>query len=154
MKIADILAPERVITEITAASKRDILEELARPVSGAMNIDLQELVEVLMAREALGSTGIGEGVAIPHGKVQGLRDIVAVLGRSSRGLDFNAIDRKPCHIFFMLLAPSNSASQHLKALARASTLLKDPSLRQKILESSSSAEIYSLVVDYDSGLED
>ncbi|HPC48082.1 MAG TPA: PTS sugar transporter subunit IIA, partial [Deltaproteobacteria bacterium] len=89
-----------------------------------------------------------------HGKVQGLRDMVAVLGRSSRGLDFNAIDRKPCHIFFMLLAPSNSASQHLKALARASTLLKDPSLRQKILESSSSAEIYSLVVDYDSGLED
>lgn len=154
MKIADILSPERVITEITAGSKREILRELARPVSRDLHLDLDELVEVLAAREALGSTGIGDGVAIPHGKVQELRDIVAVLGRSTRGLDFDAIDKKPCHIFFMLLAPSNSASQHLKALARASTLLKDPGLRQGILESSSSAEMYNLVVERDSGIED
>lgn len=154
MKIVDILRPECVISDIQGTTKKDILEELARPVAREYHLDLDELVGVLQAREKLGSTGIGEGVAIPHGKIGDLKTVVAAIARSSRGLNFDAIDSKPCHIFFMLVAPSNSASQHLKALARASMLLKDPALRQKLMETRSSGEMYHLIVDYDSRLDE
>ena len=154
MKIADILRPECVISDIQAATKKDILEELATPVAREYHLDVDELVGVLQAREKLGSTGIGEGVAIPHGKIGDLKTVAAAMARSSRGLSFDAIDNKPCHIFFMLVAPSNSATQHLKALARASMLLKDPTLRQKLMETRSSSEMYHLIVDYDSRLDE
>lgn len=154
MKIADILSPECVISDIHATQKKDILEELARPVAQEYNLDLNELVGVLQAREKLGSTGIGEGVAIPHGKMGDLKTVAAAIARSSKGLSFDAIDGKPCHIFFMLVAPSNSASQHLKALARASMLLKDPALRKKIMEVRTAGEMYHLIVDYDSRLDE
>ncbi len=154
MKIADILSPGCVIADIQATTKKGILEELAKPVAHEHHLDLDDLVGVLQAREKLGSTGIGDGVAIPHGKIGDLKSIVAAIARSPRGLNFDAIDNRPCHIFFMLLAPSNSASQHLKALARASTLLKDPTLRQKIMETRSSGEMYHLILDYDSRLDE
>lgn len=154
MKIADILKPECVISDIQAETKKGILEELARPVAREYHLDLEEVVSVLQGREKLGSTGIGEGVAIPHGKVAELKTVVAAIARSSKGLNFDAIDKKPCHIFFMLVAPLNSASQHLKALARASMLLKDPALRQKIMETRSSGEMYQLIIDYDSHLDE
>lgn len=154
MKIADILRPECVISDIQASTKKDILEELAKPVAREYHLDLDELVGVLQARERLGSTGIGDGVAIPHGKIGDLKTVVAAMARSTRGLDFGAIDSKPCHIFFMLVAPSNSASQHLKALARASTLLKDPTLRQKIMETRSAGDMYHLILDYDGRLDE
>ncbi len=154
MKIADILRPECVIADMQAGAKKDILEELAAPVAREYHLDLDELVGVLQAREKLGSTGIGEGVAIPHGKMVNLKTVAAAMAKSSQGLDFDAIDGKPCHIFFMLVAPSNSASQHLKALARASMLLKDPALRQKLMETRTAADMYHLIIDYDSRLDD
>ncbi|HOJ13746.1 MAG TPA: PTS sugar transporter subunit IIA [Deltaproteobacteria bacterium] len=154
MKIADILSPECVISDLRGATKKEILEELALPVSRIHRINLDEIVSILMAREQLGSTGMGDGVAIPHGKVPGLKDIVGALGKSAKGLDFDSIDKKPCHIFFMLLAPSTFVTQHLKALARVATLLKDPSLRHRIMESSSASEIHHLLIDHDSTIED
>ncbi|HOS97383.1 MAG TPA: PTS sugar transporter subunit IIA [Deltaproteobacteria bacterium] len=154
MKIADILRPECVLADIKATTKRDILEELARPVAREYHLDLEEVVAVLQNREKLGSTGIGEGVAIPHGKINDLKDVAAAIGRSARGLDFEAIDGKPCHIFFMLVAPSNSASLHVKALARASMLLKNPALRQKLMGTRSSGELYQIIIDYDSTLDE
>jgi PTS system nitrogen regulatory IIA component len=153
MKIADILAPECVISQIRGSTKKEILEELARPVARLHRVDLDGIVSILLAREQLGSTGIGEGVAIPHGKASGLKDIVAALGKSTDGLDFDAIDKKPCHIFFMLLAPSNFVSQHLKALARVSMLLKDPTLRRRLIEADDSNEMYRLIIDCDNNLE-
>jgi PTS system nitrogen regulatory IIA component len=89
-------------------------------------------------------------VAIPHGKINTLKGVAAAIGRSARGLDFDAIDGKPCHIFFMLMAPSNSASQHVKALARASMLLKDPALRQKLMGTRTSGEMYQVIIAHDS----
>lgn len=154
MKIADILSPECVISDLKATTKKDILAELATPVAAEYKLDLEEVVTVLLSREKLGSTGIGEGVAIPHGKIGGIKNTAAVIGKSLQGLKFDAIDGKPCHIFFLLVAPSNSASQHLKALARASMLLKDPDLRQRLISAKSSQEMYQIILDYDSHLDE
>ncbi|MBM2837586.1 MAG: IIA-like nitrogen-regulatory protein PtsN [Deltaproteobacteria bacterium] len=100
-------------------------------------------------REKLGSTGIGDGVAIPHGKLKDVKVMMAAFGRSSRGVDFQAIDGKPVHIFFMLVAPEEMAGPHLKALARISRLLKEPSRRKAFLEAKSREDIYRLISEGD-----
>lgn len=154
MKISDILKPECVIPNIEAITKKDILTELSRPIAQQYNLDLEEMVTVLLNREKLGSTGIGEGIAIPHGKITGLKTIAAAVGINTEGLKFDALDGKPCHIFFLLVAPSNSVSGHLKALARASMLLKNPSLRHDLMDTKSSQELYQVIQDYDSRLDE
>jgi PTS system nitrogen regulatory IIA component len=107
------------------------------------------MIEVLNEREKLGSTGIGEGVAIPHGKVGGLPKLVAAFAVSHAGVDFEAIDGKPSQIFFALVAPENSAGIHLKALARISRLFKNAKFRGQILEAKDAQEIYQLIVQED-----
>ncbi|MCK9263678.1 MAG: PTS sugar transporter subunit IIA [Deltaproteobacteria bacterium] len=154
MKISDILKPEYVLADIQAMTKKDILTELSRPIAENYDVDLDEMVGVLLNREKLGSTGIGEGVAIPHGKMGGLKSIVASIGKSREGLKFDALDGKPCHIFFLLAAPSNSVSGHLKALARASMLLKNPSLRENLLKADTPSEIYRVITEYDNRLDE
>ncbi|HQO65059.1 MAG TPA: PTS sugar transporter subunit IIA, partial [Syntrophorhabdus sp.] len=109
----------------------------------------QEVVNVIFEREKLGSTGIGDGVAIPHGKLKGIRRIICVFGRSLHGVDFDSIDQKPAHIFFLLLAPENSASLHLKMLSRISKLLRDPSFRKRLMELADAHDIYRSVVEED-----
>ena len=108
-------------------------------------MDAQRLVDTLLDREKLGSTGIGEGVAIPHGKMPGLPGLVASFGRSTAGVDFRAIDGRPTHLFFTLFAPENSAGAHLKALARISRIFKNPSFRDAILKAASADEVYRLI---------
>lgn len=152
MKISDILKPECVLADIQAMTKKDILTELSRPIAENYGVNIEEMVGVLLNREKLGSTGIGEGVAIPHGKIGGLKSIVASIGKSREGLKFDALDGKPCHIFFLLAAPSNSVSGHLKALARASMLLKNPSLREKLIKAETPGELYRALVEYDNKL--
>ncbi|HON37529.1 MAG: PTS sugar transporter subunit IIA [Desulfomonilia bacterium] len=154
MKISDILKPECVLADIQAMTKKDILTELSRPIAEHYDVNLDEMVGVLLNREKLGSTGIGEGVAIPHGKISGLKSIVASIGKSREGLKFDALDGKPCHIFFLLAAPSNSVSGHLKALARASMLLKNPSLRENLLKAETPSEIYRVITEYDNKLDE
>lgn len=150
MRIDSILKPECVLTDLEAGSKQAILSQLACPVAQRVNLDQKLLTEVLMCRERLGSTGIGDGIAIPHGKVPGLKSITAVLGRSVAGLDFEALDGKPCHIFFAILVPSESVSGHLKALARVSTLFKNADLRRRLLEAPDAAALYRTLVLEDS----
>jgi len=151
MKITDILTPEMVVPELSADNKPDILRELAdRLSSGFPDIGLDKVVGVLAERERMGSTAIGDGIAIPHGKLKGLTHIVGIFGRSTKGVDFESLDGRPTHLFFVLMAPEDSASLHLKALARVSRLFKDEAFRDRLLGAADAAEIYRLIKEEDS----
>ena len=145
MKIVEFLRPDCVIDNLTGRTGQAVLSELCRPLALNQKVDGQNLVETLLEREKLGSTGIGEGVAIPHGKVAGLPALLASFGRSPAGVDFRAIDGRPTNLFFALFAPENSAGAHLKALARISRIFKNPAFRDAILKASDAAEIYRLI---------
>lgn len=150
MKITEFLSPDAVIGSLAATEKRGVLEELCGPLVGRQpQLTADHLREVLEEREKLGSTGIGQGVAIPHGKLPGLGALVGVFGRSVEGVAFDAIDGKPTHLFFALFAPENSAGIHLKALARISRLFKSVQLRTAILKAADGREIYRLIAEED-----
>lgn len=150
MKITEFLSPDAVIGSLGARDKKGVLEELCRPLAARHpNLSPERLREVLEDREKLGSTGIGEGVAIPHGKLPGLPALTGTFGRSIEGVDFEAIDGKPTHLFFALFAPENSAGIHLKALARISRLFKSAPLRAAILKASDEREIFRLITEED-----
>lgn len=151
MRISEFLSPEAVIGELASNSKQGALVELCAPLAKTQpGLKPERLVDVLVQREKLGSTGIGEGVAIPHGKMSELSRLIASFGVSHPGINFDAIDGKPTHLFFALLAPENSAGIHLKALARISRLFKNPQFREAILAAGSASEIYSLITAEDS----
>jgi len=146
MKILDILDKECIIPELRSRTKREVLEEL----TGALlnfkaNLDREALVEVLLERERLGSTGIGDGIAIPHGKVQDLDELVLSFGRSTQGIEFDSMDGRPTHLFFLLIAPENSAGIHLRALAKISRLLKSSHFRQRLLEAGTEEELFQVI---------
>jgi PTS system nitrogen regulatory IIA component len=145
MKIVEFLQPGAVVGDLVGTSPPAVLAELARPLASSHRLDPQRLTEILLEREKLGSTGIGDGVAIPHGKVPGLPLLMACFGRARNGVDFKAIDGKPTHLFFALFAPENSAGAHLKALARISRIFKNPGFRDAILQAPDAAEIYRLI---------
>ena len=150
MRISEFLSPEALIADLQARDKQAVLREMSAVLARAHpSLKEERLVEVLREREKLGSTGIGEGVAIPHGKLPGLTSLVAAFGVSRQGVDFEAIDGKPTHLFFALVAPENSAGVHLKALARISRLFKNPRFRASILEATSAADIHALIVQED-----
>ncbi len=150
MKITMYLKPSAVIEELKASTKEAVLEELASvlPLAGR-NDDWEKMVKVLMAREKLGSTGIGDGIAIPHGKLRGLDHLMIAFGRSKKGVDYNAMDGKPVYLFFLLMAPEDSPGQHLKVLARISRLLKDETIRKKLIEAKSTEELYRVIAEKD-----
>jgi len=131
-----------------AKTKTEALEELVNAlIKGGLKLDSAKVIEVLQQREKLGSTGIGDGLAIPHGKISSLDEIVVAFGRSKKGVDFDSLDGKPVHIFFLLLAPENSVGQHLKALARISKMLKKANFRQKLIETDSKSDLYKLIIE-------
>ncbi len=151
MKITEILAPEMVLPDLTGTTKDQVLKELAQGFSAKYpSIRLDELTAVLAERERLGSTAIGDGIAIPHGKLRGVNKIIGAFGRHRAGVDFESLDGNPTHIFFVLLAPEDSASLHLKALARVSRLLKDDGFRNRLLNATDSSEIFKLIKEEDS----
>ena len=134
MRILDLVPPEAVVDGLRSETKEGVLCELSEAVCRLMpSLSPERLAAILMEREALGSTGIGEGVAIPHGKVPGIDRLVALFGRSREGVQFSSLDGKPARLFFLVVAPENSAGMHLKALARISRLLKDERFRRKLL---------------------
>jgi PTS system nitrogen regulatory IIA component len=144
MKIIDILPEERIIPDLTAKNKREVILELAKALPhGTLLTD--RLIEVLLERERLGSTGIGDGVAIPHGKSGEIDDLIASFGRSVHGLDFDSLDGKPTHLFFLLVAPENSAGIHLKALARISRLFKDAQFRSALMRAKDHTDIFRII---------
>lgn len=150
MKILDILAPEAIIPAMRATTKGDALQELAKLLANLHpEIDGLRLVQVLLDREALGSTAIGEGIAIPHGKLPGVTNVVAAFGRSADGLEFDSLDGKPTRLFFLLVAPEDSAGIHLKALARVSRLLKDKSFRDRLATGGTQEQLFAVIKQED-----
>jgi nitrogen PTS system EIIA component len=151
MKVTEFLSPNAVVAELRGTTKAEVLRELSEHLSSAYAGTLRpdRVLEVLGEREKLASTGIGEGVAIPHGKMPGLDRLYAVFGVSRPGVDFSSIDKRPTHLFFALVAPENSAGVHLKALARVSRLFRSPELREAILGANGSAAIYRLISEED-----
>jgi PTS system nitrogen regulatory IIA component len=133
MKILDILLRDAVIVDLRATAKREVLEEICAAVAAAEPAaDRGKLVEVLAERERLQSTGIGEGVAIPHGKIPGLPRLVAAFAKSKAGVDFDSVDGQKTHLFFLLVMPEHAGGQHLKALARISRSLRDAAFRHAV----------------------
>jgi nitrogen PTS system EIIA component len=155
MKILDFLCPDAVIADLKATTKKELIEEMviAMVEAGAFEKKHKvKIIDVLMAREALGSTAIGQGIAIPHGKTDCVDKLVAGLGISRKGIDFDALDGEPAHIFFLLAAPIDSAGPHLKALARVSRLLKDKYFRESLRSAKDKKDILELVSREDAQL--
>ena len=150
MRIAEFLREDLVFPDLAASDKEAVLRELCAGLARSYpSLSAEKLADTLLEREKLGSTGIGEGVAIPHGKLPGLPGLLAAFGRKRQGVDFAAIDQKPTHLFFVLFAPDNSAGLHLKALARISRLFKQPQFRQAIVSADGAAGIFRLISEED-----
>ena len=150
MRLSEILDEDNIIPDLKAKDKRGVLEELAEPiVTHEPYIDKSSLVRVLLERERLGSTGIGDGVAIPHGKFGGIKQPVISFGRSKKGLDFESMDGQPAFLFFLLVAPEDSASVHLKALAKIAKILKNGSFRKILMAASTREELFQIIIQND-----
>jgi nitrogen PTS system EIIA component len=150
MRLSEILDAKNIIPDLKARDKKKALEELAESiVKHKPSLDKSSLVKVLLERERLGSTGIGDGVAIPHGKFHGINDPIISFGRSLKGLDFESMDGQPVFLFFLLVAPENSASVHLKALARIAKILKNSSFRKMLMELPTKEELYQAIIQND-----
>ena len=151
MKISEILTKENIIKDLKSFDKESVLEELSNFLKDRGEIpNKKNLLLSLLEREKLGSTGIGENVAIPHAKIRDIDKIITVFARSQIGVEFESLDQKPVNFIYLILAPENSTGQHLKALARISRLFKNPSLRESVLRANAIDQIYSILVDEDS----
>jgi nitrogen PTS system EIIA component len=150
MKITEILSSEMVLPDLKGNTKPEVLGELAAALSAQYSeIKLADLTAVLLERERLGSTAIGDGIAIPHGKLPRVTKILGAFGRHRAGVDFESLDGNPTQLFFVLVAPEDSASLHLKALARVSRLLKDDTFRTHLISAAGAAEIFKLIREED-----
>lgn len=146
MKIVDLLNPAAIVADLKASDKKTALEELADAVVDVESgLDRNEILRVLQERERLGSTGIGEGVAIPHGKLKEIDRLLISFGRSTLGVEFDSMDGKPAKLFFLLLAPEESVGIHLKTLARISKLLKNPAVRRRLLDAGGKEDIFRVI---------
>jgi len=149
MKILDVLRKETILTDLKAKDKKGVIEELAASVSQITGINSSELVRVLLERERLGSTGIGGGIGIPHGKLANLESLIMGFGLSRKGVDFESMDGRPTHLFFLLITPENSTGLHLKLLARISRILKNDSFKKKLMKAAGSNEVFSIIGEVD-----
>ncbi|MBC8357797.1 MAG: PTS sugar transporter subunit IIA [Candidatus Aminicenantes bacterium] len=150
MKLSEIIEEEDIISDLKASDKKSVLEELAEVISNhEPSINKKDIVKVLMERERLGTTGIGDGVAIPHGKLNGVRQPLISFGRSKKGMDFDAMDGQPAYLFFLLIAPENSSGIHLEILARIAKILKNSAFRKKLMEAGTRKECYQTIIQSD-----
>ena len=151
MKIMDFLNPEAVSPNLQSTKKKEVIEELIDLLAKTGEIkNKDELVKTLLSRETLGSTGIGQGIGIPHGKSANVKKLIASFGLSKEGVNFESLDGEPTHIFFLLVAPEESAGPHLKALARISRLLKDKYFRETLIKAKDAEEIIKIIKTEDS----
>jgi PTS system nitrogen regulatory IIA component len=150
LKITDFISAQTVIPDLTSREKNAVLKEMADwLVSTHPILDKQRVLEVLLERESISTTAIGEGVAIPHGKLAGIERVLGLFARSPDGVDFASLDGGLTHLFFVLIAPENAAADHLKALARISRLLKDESFRRRLMKGQSSQQIFDMIAEED-----
>lgn len=147
MEIVDLLMPERVFAHLRATSKKQALQELAKRAAQTTGQNERAIFDVLMERERLGTTGVGNGIAIPHGKLPTLDRLYGLFARLEHPIDFDAIDERPVDLVFLLLAPETAGADHLKALARVSRLLRDKSACEKLRGTDDSEALYALLVD-------
>ncbi len=141
----DLITPHAIIANLRAGSKKQALQEVARRAADLTGQHERAVFDVLLERERLGTTGVGHGIAIPHGKLSGLDRVYGVFARLERPIDFDAIDEQPVDLIFMLLAPEQAGADHLKALARVSRLLRDTGVCEKLRGSESADAIYALL---------
>ena len=150
MDIADLITPRSVVAQLRAPNKRHALQELARRAAAMSGLNERAIFDVLIERERLGSTGIGMGIGIPHGKLPGLTRLYGIFARLERPIPFEAIDDQPVDLIFLLLAPANCGADHLKALAKVSRMLRDRILCEKMRGSTSCDAIYALMNETES----
>jgi len=133
MKILDVLYKEAILDDLKSHDKKSVLDELVAPVARIASVNHENILKVLMERERLGSTGIGDGIGIPHGKLKDLESLVLGFGLSRKGIDFESMDGRPTNIFFLLITPENSTGLNLKLLARISRILKNEPFKERLL---------------------
>jgi len=147
MEIADLLTPRGVIAQLRVGTRKQVLQEIARRAAAASGVAEKRIYDVIAERERLGSTGIGRGVAIPHGKLAELTRLYGVFARLERPVPFDAIDDRPVDLVFALLAPAEAGAEHLRALARVSRLLRDAATCEKLRGSTNADALYALLTD-------
>ncbi|WP_046862294.1 PTS IIA-like nitrogen regulatory protein PtsN [Microvirga massiliensis] len=147
MPSLDFLSPEAVIPVLRASGKKQVLNELASHAGRLTGLDEHAIFEALLQRERLGSTGIGEGIAIPHGKLPGLQKLFGLVARMEKPIDFEALDGQPVDILFLLLAPEGAGADHLKALARIARALREPGVVERVRAARDGAALYSVIVN-------
>lgn len=147
MNVADLLSPEGVFAGLRVSSKKQALQELARRAAAITGESEREIFEVLLVRERLGTTGVGNGVAIPHGKLDGLTRLHLVFARLAEPIDFDSIDEQPVDLLCLLLAPQSAGADHLKALAQVSRLLRDRQVCEKLRGAANADALYALLTD-------
>ncbi len=150
MKITDFLDVGLVVPDLQGKDKSAALNEMAvRVAKQSPPLDAQKVYQMLLEREKISSTAIGEGIAIPHGKISGIQGVRGLFARSCKGVNFDSLDGGPTHLLFLLLAPEKSVGDHLKALARISRLLKDATFRARLMEAKTGEEIYQAIREED-----
>ena len=147
MDLRDLITPEAVIPSLKVKNKKQALQELAQKAAALTGLDGRLIFDTLLQRERLGSTGVGRGIAIPHGRLPGLKKIVSVFARLDEPIDFEALDEEPVDLIFLLLAPEQAGGDHLKALARISRLLREPVSIEKLRASENRAALYSVLTE-------
>lgn len=147
MEIADLIAPRNVVAQLRVSNKKQALQELAKRAAAMTGLSDRAIHEVLVERERLGTTGIGNGIAVPHGKVPGLTRLFGIFARLDRPIAFAAIDDQPVDLIFVLLAPEDAGADHLKALARVSRMLRDRTMCEKLRGTDNADALYALLTD-------
>jgi PTS system nitrogen regulatory IIA component len=145
MDLGDLLSPEAVFPALKASNKKQALQEIAAKAAGLTGLDCRKIFDTLLQRERLGSTGVGRGIAIPHGRVAALQRIMSVFARLEEPIDFDALDDEPVDLIFLLLAPEHAGADHLKALARISRLLREPLAIEKLRGAKDRATLYTVL---------
>jgi nitrogen PTS system EIIA component len=151
MNISDLLAPDAVLAALKAQTKKQLLQELSVRAHHLTRLPEKRIFETLMERERLGTTGVGSGIAIPHGRMEGVTAITGVFARLENGIDYEAVDSQPVDLVFMLLAPESAGADHLKALARVSRLLRHQGVCEKLRAAKSAEAIYAILTDQTGG---
>lgn len=147
MDLGDLITPDGVIASLKAKNQKQALQELAQKASQLTGQDARQIFETLLQRERLGSTGVGRGIAIPHGRIEGLTKVVTIFARLDEPIPFDALDEEPVELLFLLLAPEHAGADHLKALARISRLLRDPLTIENLKAARDRAALYAVLTE-------
>jgi PTS system nitrogen regulatory IIA component len=147
MELTELLTPESIVSNLKVTSKKQVLQELSKRIAKIIDCDERFIVDVLLEREKLGTTGVGDGIAIPHGKLGSLKKLHGFFARLERPVNFDSVDERPVDLIFLLLAPESAGSDHLKALARISRLLRDKANCDKLRGSNNTEALFALLTE-------